>query len=428
MSAALAWGGAILTVAALTGAVPAGATTPTILGSFPVVELRQYTLHEGQRDVLIRLFEREFVETQEAQGMKVLGTFIDLDRPNRLVWLRGFKDMDSRLSGLTTFYGGPVWKAHRKAANATMVDSDNVLLLRTPVAAAEFAPPSSRPGLGEQAPSGLIVATIYYLRVAPTEALRTFETQVMPALEADGIKPLAWFVPESAPNNFPGLPVREGEKVLVWFAAFNDPGDHAARRAALSEAAAPLAPMFARDPEVLRLKPTSRSLIRGTTEAPATDGTHDFDFLHGRWTVKHRLLRARGAGSGEWTEHLGTADTRPLLGGLCNVEEHRSTGRASGVALRCYDPAAKRWAIYWVSDRDGLLGPAVHGGFAGDEGLFYGDDTFEGRPIKVQFRWQKLSPAAARWEQAFSFDGGKSWEPNWVMEFQREVATGVPVK
>ena len=94
-----------------------------------IVELRQYTLHPGQRDVLIDLFDREFVESQEALGMKVIGQFRDLDNPNRFVWLRGFRDMPSRAQALKDFYGGPVWKAHREAANATMIDSDNVLLL-----------------------------------------------------------------------------------------------------------------------------------------------------------------------------------------------------------------------------------------------------------------------------------------------------------
>ena len=94
-----------------------------------IVELRQYTLKPGQRDVLIELFEREFIESQEAVGMQILGTFRDADNPDRFIWLRGFPDMDSRAMSLAAFYGGPVWKAHREVANATMIDSDNVLLL-----------------------------------------------------------------------------------------------------------------------------------------------------------------------------------------------------------------------------------------------------------------------------------------------------------
>src|SRR4029450_8460447 len=95
----------------------------------PAVELRQYTLHPGKHDVLIELFDREFIEPQEALGIKVIGQFRDLDHPDRFVWLRGFHDMTSRAKALSDFYGGPVWKAHQEAANATMIDSDNVLLL-----------------------------------------------------------------------------------------------------------------------------------------------------------------------------------------------------------------------------------------------------------------------------------------------------------
>src|SRR5512147_612265 len=96
----------------------------------PIVELRQYTLHPGMRDDLIELFDREFVETQEAVGIQVIGQFRNLDDPDQFVWLRGFNDMSARKQSLSAFYNGSIWKAHRDAANATMIDSDNVLLLR----------------------------------------------------------------------------------------------------------------------------------------------------------------------------------------------------------------------------------------------------------------------------------------------------------
>src|SRR5437867_3671218 len=105
--------------------VPTGART-----CCRVVELRQYTLVPKGREALIALFEREFIETQETTGMIVIGQFRDLKNPDRFVWLRGFSDMDARAVQLQDFYGGPVWKAHRDAANATIIDSDNVLLLR----------------------------------------------------------------------------------------------------------------------------------------------------------------------------------------------------------------------------------------------------------------------------------------------------------
>jgi len=103
-----------------------------------VLELRQYTLHPGQRDVVIDLFDREFPEAQDAVGMPVLGQFRDLDDPDRLVWLRGFSTMQTRHEALSAFDGGPVWQTHRELANATMIDSDNVLLLRPACAGAHF--------------------------------------------------------------------------------------------------------------------------------------------------------------------------------------------------------------------------------------------------------------------------------------------------
>jgi hypothetical protein len=105
-----------------------------------VVELRRYALRPGQRETLVELFDREFVESQEAVGMEILGQFRDLDDPDSFVWLRGFSDMQTRKHGLEAFYGGPVWKAHAAAANATMIDVDNVLLLRPLVGVSSLTP------------------------------------------------------------------------------------------------------------------------------------------------------------------------------------------------------------------------------------------------------------------------------------------------
>src|SRR4051812_24596785 len=105
-------------------------SSPAVIEAITVLELRQYTLHPGRRDDLISLFEREFIEPQEEVGAQVLATFRDLDRPDHFVWLRGFADMAARGDALAAFYGGPAWQAHRETANATMVDSDDVHLLR----------------------------------------------------------------------------------------------------------------------------------------------------------------------------------------------------------------------------------------------------------------------------------------------------------
>ena len=138
-------------------------STPTCC---PVLELRQYTLRPGMRETLIELFEREFVESQEALGMTLVGQFRDLDDPNRFVWLRGFADMTTRAQALQHFYGGPIWKAHREAANETMIDFDNVLLLRPARLASGFLLDNAerqRPGATDD-PPGLVMATIYHLR------------------------------------------------------------------------------------------------------------------------------------------------------------------------------------------------------------------------------------------------------------------------
>jgi len=228
---------------------------------------------------------------------------------------------------------------------------------------------------------------------------------------------LASFVPEESPNNFPRLPVREGEPVLVWFAAFADDADRLAHQPAFDNAAGLLAPLLSRDPELLRLKPTARSLVRASQPQ---NGLRDFDFLHGKWNVTHRRLKERGVGSTDWQQYSGSADTRPLLDGLCNVEEHRIEGQPfAGVALRCFDRAAKQWQIYWVSGRDGLLQPPVHGKFEQGVGRFEGDDVDGNRPIGVRFLWHKITPSSASWEQSFSYDAGKSWETNWIMDFER---------
>jgi len=258
---ALAAGLTAMAAASNLGGANSPARRGPLAGSFPIVELRQYTLHDGKRDTLIDLFEREFIEPQEALGMKVIGTFRDLDRPNRFVWLRGFSDMDARLAGLSAFYSGPVWLAHREAANATMVDSDNVLLLHAPVAADSFKAFAARPALGEKRAAGLVVATIYYLN--STDAAQSlFAAKVKPQLAKDGVPVFAWFVTEKAANDYPRLPVREGERVLVWFTRFASDADRSAHAKRIARAEDALKPLLTRPPEILRLEPTDRSELR----------------------------------------------------------------------------------------------------------------------------------------------------------------------
>jgi len=237
-----------------------------------VLELRQYTLHPGARDTLVDLFDAHFVESQEALGMRVFGQFRDTGNVDRFVWIRGFEDMASRRKALEAFYTGPVWVQHRAGANATMVDSDNVLLLRPAGESAGFAlDTQARPGIGApEVPGGVVVATLHYFE-RPVEAsfLSWFESEVHPVLARAGASVLARFVTEPAPNTFPRLPVREGENVFVWFAAYPDAEAHGAflrRLEQLPEWATRLGPrlrsMTKGEPERLVLAPTRRSALR----------------------------------------------------------------------------------------------------------------------------------------------------------------------
>lgn len=246
---------------------PAMAAPP--IADCAVVELRQYTLHPHQRDVLIDLFDREFVETQEAQGMRVLGQFRDLDRPDQFAWLRGFAGMPGRHRALEGFYGGPTWAAPRNAANATMIDSDNVLLLRPAWQGALAAlPQHARPAQGARAPQpGMLAATVFPLREPATPALlEACRGGLTTALHRSGATHAGWLCTETSANTFTRLPVREGENVLVALALYGDnlPREAlAAHAAALCEAVPALAPCLARGPEILRLQPTARSSLHG---------------------------------------------------------------------------------------------------------------------------------------------------------------------
>ena len=226
-----------------------------------VVELRQYTLHPQQRDVLVELFDREFIESQEREGMRVMGQFRDLDDPDRFVWLRGFADMASRARGLQGFYGGPTWAAHRDAANATMIDSDNVLLLRPAWHGAGLVVDPER----RAASKGLVDITVFSLREAAGRALLDFCREHMaPTLRRAQALAQGWYITEHSPNNFPRLPVREGEHVLVGVAVFEDLASHDAFRAGGSwqrDAAPALSQWLSKKPHAMRLAPTARSAI-----------------------------------------------------------------------------------------------------------------------------------------------------------------------
>lgn len=158
--------------------------------------------------------------------------------------------------------------------------------------------------------------------------------------------------------------------------------------------------------------------------AVAADGRHDFDFFHGDWRVRHRRLRARLAGCTDWDAFDGTCRVRPLLGGAGNVDDNTLAlpdGAYRAVTLRSWDAATASWSIWWLDGRrPHRLDPPMVGRFVDGIGTFFCDDVLDGRPIRVRFLWRVGDGLAPRWEQAFSVDGGITWETNWTMDFVRE--------
>ena len=158
------------------------------------------------------------------------------------------------------------------------------------------------------------------------------------------------------------------------------------------------------------------------------DGARDFDFYMGRWRIQNKRLVKRLAGSTEWETFEATAHAQPLPGGIGNYDDfiaEKWRPGFVGVSFRVFNPASKKWTIYWLDnktgglDANGQLTIGVVGEFKNGTGIFTCTDEFEGKPIVVRYTWSNITQNAARWEQAFSPDGGKTWETNWVMEQTR---------
>jgi hypothetical protein len=149
----------------------------------------------------------------------------------------------------------------------------------------------------------------------------------------------------------------------------------------------------------------------------------DFDFFMGSWRVRHKRLKERLVGATEWEQFNGLCVAHKTLGGFGNIDDNMlelPAGAYRAVTMRAYDPKAKTWSIWWLDARHpGALDVPVVGRFENGVGTFLANDTLNGKPIVVRFLWSLPKPSQPRWEQAFSPDGGKSWETNWVMDFVR---------
>jgi len=152
------------------------------------------------------------------------------------------------------------------------------------------------------------------------------------------------------------------------------------------------------------------------------DGREDFDFFIGSWKGHQRRLRERLKDSQSWEKFESVSVVRKMLGGLGNFDEvtmQRATGEVRGVTVRLFNPETRQWSIYWADSVGATLGAPMVGEFKDGLGVFYDCEAFEGKRIFSRFLWSHDSQDTARWEQAFSPDGGTTWETNWTMDFTR---------
>jgi hypothetical protein len=163
-----------------------------------------------------------------------------------------------------------------------------------------------------------------------------------------------------------------------------------------------------------------------TPQEPAgeRDGQHDFDFWFGTWKAHNRRLLHPLSGLNDWVEFDARVVARPIWDGRANADEFEAdspSGHIEGMTVRTYNPKSHQWSIYWANQRNGVFSlPATVGEFKNGRGEFYDQEDFNGKNIFVRYLWIANSKDSPRWEQAFSCDGGKTWETNWIATFTRE--------
>jgi hypothetical protein len=176
--------------------------------------------------------------------------------------------------------------------------------------------------------------------------------------------------------------------------------------------------------EVAAQTGSTRNRAAPQAETEERDGQHDFDFQFGRWKAHNRRLLHPLTGSNEWVEFDSTIVARPIWGGRANMDEFEAdtpSGHIEGMTVRTYNPKSHQWSIYWANQANGVFSlPATVGKFKNGRGEFYDQEDFKGRNIFVRYLWTLPSADTTRWEQAFSVDGGKTWETNWIITATRE--------
>lgn len=152
------------------------------------------------------------------------------------------------------------------------------------------------------------------------------------------------------------------------------------------------------------------------------DGQHDFDFLPGAWKIHNRRLKNPLTGSATWIEFESTSVAKRIWDGRANMDEYEAdspSGHIEGVTVRLYNPKSHQWSLYWANQANGTMETPTIGEFKNGRGDFFDQEFFQGRSIYVRYSWLDITPNSCRWEQAFSGDGGKTWETNWIMEMTR---------
>jgi hypothetical protein len=149
---------------------------------------------------------------------------------------------------------------------------------------------------------------------------------------------------------------------------------------------------------------------------------NDFDFLVGDWNIHNRKLISRLNNCQDWIEFEATQEMSKVLAGFGNIDFFHATIAGEpfeGLTLRLFDPQTRLWSIYWSDSNSGKLDRPVRGSFDDQTALFCTNDVFEGKSILMLFKWDATNPEKPVWSQAFSADGGTSWEWNWYMYFTR---------
>jgi hypothetical protein len=181
--------------------------------------------------------------------------------------------------------------------------------------------------------------------------------------------------------------------------------------------------MFAASGSVRAQSSSAASQAGAQQVANQRNGEHDFDFEFGSWKAQLRRLLHPLSGFDSWTEYEGTSVVHKIWNGHANVGElevGNATAHIEGLSLRLYNPQSRQWSIYWSNSRDGAVSAPMIGQFKNGQGEFFNQDTFQGSAIFVRFVFSDITPTSFRFEQSFSADGGKTWEPNWIAIFTRE--------